>query len=119
MKRSVSASDVPGQQRFDVVEGSGGRELREDSLEVGVGLEAVGLGGFDERVEVGAGPGAVDGIGEEPVLAPGDEGADGVLAAVVVDVESSVVAVADEAVPVPVEIEPAPSERTPRNGLMN
>ena len=33
-----------------------------------VGLEAAGLGGFDERVQVGAGLGAGDGVAEQPVL---------------------------------------------------
>jgi hypothetical protein len=57
----------------------GARERGEDEAQVSVGLEGAGLGGLDEAVEVGAGVCAADGVGEEPVLAADDEGADRVL----------------------------------------
>ena len=59
-------------------------KFAEQADEIGVGVDAVGLAGFDERIEVGAGVGTGDGVGEQPVAAADDEGADGVFAEVVV-----------------------------------
>ncbi len=52
----------------------------------GIGLLAVGLGGFDQAVDLRAGGGALGwGIAEQPVLAADDERTDGVLGAIVID----------------------------------
>lgn len=51
--------------------------------QVGVAFLAVGFGGFDQAVDLGAD--AFGGVAEQPVLAADDERADGVLGAVVVD----------------------------------
>ena len=67
------------EQRLDLGEGGGARQRGEDVAQVGGGLEAVGLGGLDEAVEVRAGLGAADGVGEESVLAADDERPDRVL----------------------------------------
>ena len=48
-------------------------------------FDAIGLGGLDQGIQVGARHGAVDGVTEEPAFATEHEGANGVLAAVVVD----------------------------------
>ena len=44
----------------------------------GVRLLAVGLGGFDQAVDLCAGRGALGRVAEQPVLATDDERADGV-----------------------------------------
>lgn len=61
--------DVPGQQCFIVLEARGLGQHGEQRAQVTVGLDAVGLGGFDQRVEIGARRGAAAGVAEEPVLA--------------------------------------------------
>ena len=47
------------QERIEIFERFGSTNLIEDMLEVGPGFETVGLGGFDETVEAGAGFGAM------------------------------------------------------------
>lgn len=75
---------APGQQRFEVLEARGAGKLRIQMRQVGVRLHAVGFGGLDQRVQVRAGACAGFGVAEQPVLAADDEGADRVLAAIVV-----------------------------------
>ena len=60
--------DAPGQQRLVVVGGLGQWQAGEDMPQVLVRLDTAGLGRFDERVQVGAGLGAGDGVAEQPVL---------------------------------------------------
>ena len=43
--------NIPWQQRFDLGLGCCFRQLGEDVAQIGVGLEIVGLGGFDQAVE--------------------------------------------------------------------
>ena len=50
----------------------------------GIRLLAIGFGSFDQAVELRAGRGALGRVAEQPVLAPDNERADGVLGAVVV-----------------------------------
>ena len=109
----AGAIELPREQRFEVHERFGARERGEDEAQVGVGLEGVGLGGFDEAVEVGAGVGAADGVGEEPVLAADDEGPDRVLDEIGVERDAAVVEDADELRPLVVEI----AERLARERL--
>lgn len=78
--RGRSWRAVPRQQRFACR-----RQAFEDMAQPGVGLLAVGLGGFDQAVDLGTGRGALGRVAEQPVLAPDDKRADGVLSAVVVD----------------------------------
>lgn len=58
---------APGQQRLEIVGGGGAWQRPEEGYQVLVGVDAIGLAGFDERVEVGAGVGAAHRIGEEPI----------------------------------------------------
>ena len=50
--------DAPGQERLVVLEARGAGQRGKESAQVPVGLDAVGLGGFDQRVEIGARGGA-------------------------------------------------------------
>jgi YD repeat-containing protein len=100
----AGAIEVSREQGLEVGERLGAREFSEDEAQVSVGFEAVGLGGLDHAVEVGAGVGAAGGVGEEPVLAPDDEGADGVLDEVGVEWDAAVVEDADELRPLVVEV---------------
>ena len=59
------------------------RQLLEEVPQVLVGAEPVLLGGLDDREYDGGGPGAVGGVGEEPVLAADHEGLDAALREVV------------------------------------
>ena len=68
-----------------VLDGRQVREPLEQVRQIGVRFDAVGLGGLDQGVQVGARHGTVDGVTEEPAFATEHEGAKGVLAAVVVD----------------------------------
>ena len=45
----------------------------------GVRLLAIGLGGFDQAVDLRAGRGPLGRVAEQPVLAPDNERADGVV----------------------------------------
>jgi hypothetical protein len=44
-----------GQQGFDGLGGLGGGQVLEEVVEIGPGLQGIGLGGFDEAVQQGAG----------------------------------------------------------------
>lgn len=72
--------------------------------QIGVGLEPVWVGGVDERIQIGTGLRATDGIGEEPVLLAETKGADGVFDAVVVHPVAPVVAVSHQCLPLIVGI---------------
>jgi hypothetical protein len=58
---------APRQKRLEVLGGFCQGQFAAQVDEVGVGVDAVGLAGFDQRVQVGAG--APDGVGEQPVAA--------------------------------------------------
>lgn len=77
-------NEAPGQDGFVVVGGVCRRQSHEEFAQVVVGLDVVCLRRFDERVEVCAGLGAGDGVGEEPVLATDHERAERVFTGVVV-----------------------------------
>lgn len=64
------------------------------------GFLAVGFGGFDQAVDLRAGGSAFWSVAEQPVLAADDEGADGVLGAVVVDGQVSGFGIAHQTAPV-------------------
>jgi hypothetical protein len=66
-------------------------QVLEEVVEVGPGLEVVGLGGLDQAVEQCAGVGAIGTAGEQPPLTADHERSDGVLRAVVVDFQVAVV----------------------------
>ena len=67
------------QERLEILECFGSRDQLEDPFEVGPGFEIVGLGGFDEAIEIGAGFGATNRVGDHPVFSADGEGANGVL----------------------------------------
>jgi hypothetical protein len=87
---------VSGQERFEVGDGVAVRQAGEQIGEVGVRLDAIGLGGFDQRVQVGAGGGARLGVAEQPVAPADDERADGVLDPIRVEPDFRVVEEADQ-----------------------
>ena len=60
---------MPGQQSLEVINGLRGGEFLEEPDEVGVRIDAVGLAGFDDGVEIRTGVCAGDRIGEQPVAA--------------------------------------------------
>ncbi len=64
----------------------------------------MGLDRFDQAVQVAAGPGAFDGIGKQPVVATDHEGADGSFGGVIVNFEPTVFAVANQLVPLIVQV---------------
>lgn len=68
---------VPRQQRFVAFDAIGLRQAFEDVTQVGVRLLVVGLGGFDQAVDLRAGSGALGCVAEQPVLSADDEGPDG------------------------------------------
>ena len=72
-KRSIFRTlglELPGQQRLDLLDRLRGRELGEQAAQVSVGFELVGPRRLHQAVEMGAGLGAADRIGEQPVVAP-------------------------------------------------
>src|SRR5690606_22787706 len=79
---------------------AGRRQAFEDVAQPGIGLLPVGLGGFDQAVDLRAGRRTLGCVAEQPVLAPDDERADGVLGAVVVDRQLPALDVAHQFAPV-------------------
>ena len=75
--------EIPRQQGFEVVSGACGGQAVKRSFEPEIGLDAIGLGRFDERVDECAGIGAGLRVGEQPGFSPQDEGPDRVLGLVV------------------------------------
>jgi hypothetical protein len=78
--------DVPGPHRFVVFDGCQMRKPIKQPRQIGVRFNAVGVGGLDQGIQVGARDSTLDGVNEEPAFATQYERANGVLAAVVVDV---------------------------------
>src|SRR5258706_15558608 len=70
-----------------------GSDAREQVAEVGLRIDAVELGGFDQAVEGGRPQAALVRAGEQPVLAAERHGTDGSLGGIVVDLQPAVVAV--------------------------
>ena len=66
-------------------------EPLEEVREVTARLDAVRLRGFDQAIEVRAGPSARHGVREEPILATYNEGTDRVLHEVGVERQATVV----------------------------
>ena len=50
----VDQLDAPGQQRFEVIHALRPGQIQEELPQVAIRLDAVGLGGFDQRVQIGA-----------------------------------------------------------------
>ena len=65
-------------------------------VEIGEGLQPVGLGRLDQAVDGGAGLGTPRGVGKEPVLASHREGPDGIFRQGIADVQSAIFKVADQ-----------------------
>ena len=66
--------EIPRQQGFEVVSGACGGQAVKRSFEPEIGLDAIGLGSFDERVDECAGVRAGLRVGEQPGFSPQDEG---------------------------------------------
>jgi hypothetical protein len=104
-RRRHSLRRQVGRQRGVDLLGRGGLgQFAEQVAQVAVGFVAVGLGGFDQRVESGRGGGTGGGVGEQPVAAADDKGPDRALAGVVIDPKAPVVEVADELRPLVVQV---------------
>ena len=82
-----------------VFEGTGPGEIGEDSAQGMIGLEAAGLTGFDEAIQVGGGLRAGHTVMEEPVAATHAKGSQTVLGRIVVDRDAPVGEIQDELVP--------------------
>lgn len=82
-----------------VFRGLGGGKVFEEEFQVGLGLDLVGLGGFHQGKEHGAGVGTLGGTGKEPVLPSQSHGTDGVFGSVVVGREQAAFHVAHGPVP--------------------
>ncbi len=105
------------QERIEVVDRLGSGDLIENTLEVSPGFEIVGLGGFDEAVEVGAGLGAVNRVSEQPILATDREGTDGILDEIRVERNFAMIEYAHELRPLSVQIrEGLPGQALRHNG---
>ena len=80
-------------------------------------LEAVGLGGFDQRVEECAGTRTGLSVREEPCLSPDHEGTDGVFGGVVVDRQIAALELARHTRPLPMQVaQGTPEHRGGRHG---
>lgn len=80
----VCRAEVLRQQGSVLIFGMGVRKSLEQVAQVAVGLQAIGLGRFDQGVQGGARPGTLGITGEEPVLPPHHKRADGILRQVVI-----------------------------------
>ncbi len=60
---------VPGQQRFDVFHGRRSTDMLQHMVDVGKGVDIVGLGRFYQAVDGGAGFGTTRGIGKQLSMA--------------------------------------------------
>jgi hypothetical protein len=83
--------NAPGQQRLVVLEARCLGQCGEQRAQVLVGLDGVGLGGFNQRVQIGTGGRTADGVGEQPVAPADDEGPDRVLAGVIIDWKAPII----------------------------
>ena len=81
-----------------------------------VRFKAVGLGGFDQRVDQGTGVRTGGGVGEQPGLAPDDEGADGILGGIIVEGQIAAFEIADQARPLLMEVAERFAQRPCRAG---
>jgi hypothetical protein len=65
------------------------RDARNDGAQIGFRLDAVHLGGFNQRVNDGGAVAAIVRTSKEPVLAANGDGPDGAFSSVIADVEAS------------------------------
>ena len=76
----------------------------QDVTQPQIGLDVVGFGGLNQRVDERAGACAGLGVREEPCFSADDEGADGVFGGVVVDWQITPIEVTDQAWPLPMQV---------------
>lgn len=93
------SDDFGGYPRVGVAPLRRSRQQGEHPSQVCIRFKPIGLGRLDERVKVGARLRALDCVTEQPVFPARDERSDGVLAAVVIDLQTAVFAVANEPIP--------------------
>ena len=103
--------EIPRQEGLEVFDGGRGGQGAQHVAQPQIRLEAVGLGGFDQRVDERAGTCAGLRIREEPRLSADHEGADGVFGRVVVDRQIAALEVADQARPLSMQV----AQRTPEH----
>ena len=94
----------PRQERLVVIGGLGVGQCLEEGDQIRVGAYTVGLAGFKQRVEVGAGGSAADGVAEQSVAASDDERSDSVVAGVFRDRRGPVVEVTAQLRPLAVQV---------------
>jgi hypothetical protein len=58
--------EVPGQQRLDLLDGGGGRQMFEQIVQIRVGLDVIDAAGHHQREQIGARLGAAGVVAEEP-----------------------------------------------------
>lgn len=80
-----------GQQCGDGLRGLGHGQMREEVIEVGPGLQAVGLDRFHQAIEGGTDLRPLGAAGEKLVFATGDKGPDAVLRGVIVDLQMLII----------------------------
>ena len=61
--------DLPWQQLLNIMEGLSFRQFLKYLAKVTVRLQSIQSGGLNQAVKIGAGFGAPDGIGKEPIVA--------------------------------------------------
>ena len=73
-------------------------------MQVGTGFQPVRFGGLDQGVEIGAGLYAFNGGTEQPVLSPDHKRSNRILSPIVVDLQATIVQVADQFTPLIVRV---------------
>ena len=90
-RHGISASVGPG------VSAAAG--VPQDMAKILVKLQAIGLGSLDQTVDRGIGQRTAGGIGEGPTFPPDSKGADGILDQYIADVQTTIVEITDQVIP--------------------
>ena len=91
-----SLAVAPRQQSGVIISRARLRQFREQRPQEAERLDAIGLGGLNQRVQIRTRGSAADGISEQPITPPDHKRADRVLANVVIDWIESIVQIADQ-----------------------
>jgi hypothetical protein len=109
--------EIPGQEGLEMFDVGRGGQGAQHVAQPQIRLEAVGLDGFDQRVEECAGTRTGLSVREEPCLSPDHEGTDGVFGGVVVDRQIAALEVARQTRPLPMQVaQGTPEHRGGRHG---
>ena len=97
--RRLVELDVPSQQLIKFFRRVGDGDVLQQVLDVGLRVELVEFGRFNQRVPGGARLGAVGGVGEQPILAADRKRANGVFGQRVADPQVAPLALTDQVFP--------------------